>query len=135
MKNTATILRTMQLVAHNYHNLIAGQNFFADHEFLGELYPAYESAYDSVIERCIGLHDYGQKEIDIVSLEARNNSAELPYSSAAQCFQNLLSAEKVLCATIVEDMQKATEGTKNLLAQLADDSEVRQYKLQRRIKK
>ena len=51
----ATIFRAAYLVAHNSHHLIKGPTFFEDHEFLGELYGTYEEAYDSVVERLIGL--------------------------------------------------------------------------------
>ena len=45
--NLLTILRFLQFYTHNAHNLLRGPTFFQDHEFLGELYPAYEVDYDA----------------------------------------------------------------------------------------
>lgn len=135
MKRTAEILRTLQLVAQNYHNLASGKTFLADHSFLGEVYDAAADAYDSVIERCIGLHDYGQQELNEITKLACNNSCQLPYSGLEQALHTISSIEKLLCDAAASDMKGASEGTKNLLAQLADDSEVRQYKLKQRLQK
>ena len=73
MKDLAIHLRYLQLVAHNAHNEVAGPTFFANHEFLGELYPAYETAYDAVVERIIGLG----KPVDLCQVQV-DAAAKLP---------------------------------------------------------
>lgn len=63
-------------------------------------------------------------------------SKELPNDTSVKmpdCFKNLLESEKYLCQLIEQNVRGASQGTMNLLAGLADDSEVRQYKLQQRI--
>lgn len=99
MEKIAFVFRYLQLYAHQAHNLVKGQTFFQDHDYLGALYPVYEEAYDSIIERSIGLN----KPVNIQKV----NQAAVKGSS---------------------------QGTMNLLAGLADQSEMRQYKLQQRIK-
>ena len=55
MKDLAIYYRCAQFYSHAAHNLAFGDEFFQDHEYLGELYGAYETAYDDIIERMIGL--------------------------------------------------------------------------------
>lgn len=134
MENLAIILRSLQLAAHSYHNLIKGESFFADHSFLGDLYGAYESAYDSVIERMIGtkgLHpaellDIQKKAVDLLKTVA-------PIDVPKNIFETLLEGEKRICFHCAQI--NGSLGTMNLVAQLADDSEVRIYKMQQRLSK
>jgi DNA-binding ferritin-like protein len=133
MKNLAILLRALQLLAHINHNTVVGPAFFADHAMLSDLYTAYETAYDSIIERMIGtgsldpkqLLDIQQSAVDVVK------SATLS-TDAAAIFKALSHGEAELqryCSTV-----KGSTGTLNLVAQLADDSEVRNYKLKQRTK-
>jgi len=46
----------------------------------------------------------------------------------------LLGIEQRIRASIDIQIQSQTQGTQNLLAQLADDSEMRNYKIQQRLK-
>lgn len=119
--------RYMQLYAHNAHNLACGETFFEDHKFLGKIYPAYEAAYDSLVERCISLSE----EIDLVEVQKR--AAAMLEEGAS--FHVILTGENVI-QQIVEKCFKEddyTQGTLNLLAQLADDSEVRTYQLEQKL--
>ena len=119
----ATLLLALKLYAHRAHHLTKGSTFFSDHETLGAFYSAYDSAYDSIAERIVGL---GQPvDLSAVAKDAAARSA----ISVANPFATLLSLEKELCTALT---LKASIGTMNLLAQLADDSEVRQYKLKQR---
>lgn len=133
MHQLASTFRCLQLLAHNAHNLTKGVSFFADHEFFGELYPSYETAYDSVIERMIGL----EVPVDLVAiqLDATDMLADISAEQmeVADFLKGILSGEKKLCYLIAEENNKATIGTQNLIAQLYDDSEVRQYKLKQRL--
>ena len=128
MHDVATKLRTLQIFTHNAHNIASGSTFLADHEYLGELYPAYEAAYDSVIERLIGLGE----EVDIIAIgiEAIKAVAACPTTDA--CFESILEQEEALRAAIDECIQGCSTGTQNLLAQIADDSEQRSYRIRQR---
>lgn len=123
----AVQFRAMQLFAHNAHNLTAGPNFFADHAFLGDLYGTYESAYDSIVERAIGQHDTP----DLVGVQ-KNAAAKVPDS--LDHFRELQMMEVALTAMLEMAIKNETsQGCINLLAGMADDSEVRQYKLGQRL--
>lgn len=129
------ILRAMQLYTHNAHNVIVGPTFFEDHEVLGDLYPKYEAAYDSIVERAIGLNI----SVDLVESQsgAVNVMQKMKLSSEPkECFSTILQLESILCAKIQEclDTGKYSEGTKQMLGNLADESEARQYKLKQRVK-
>lgn len=132
MEKIAFVFRYLQLYAHQAHNLVKGQTFFQDHDYLGALYPVYEEAYDSIIERSIGLN----KPINIQKVN-QAAAKELPNDASVKmpdCFKNLLESEKYLCQLIEQVVKGSSQGTMNLLAGLADQSEMRQYKLQQRIK-
>ena len=137
MKDLATHLRYLQLQAHNAHNQVTGEAFFADHEYLGELYQAYEEAYDAVVERIIG----SGQEIDLVSIQ-KDAAAKLAKPVGVDdMFIIFLQGETVLCRKIEAlcelpliggAKRNLSQGTLNLLAGIADASEVRQYKIGQR---
>lgn len=133
MKNLAIIFRTAQLYAHNSHNLAYGETFFQDHKFLGKLYPVYEEAYDGIVERMIGL---GQS-VDLPSITQKAAAAVSKVHDEGEsydCFASLLEIEQTICKEIENTIQDCTCGTQNLLQGLADESEMRQYKLGQRLK-
>jgi DNA-binding ferritin-like protein len=126
MENLITQFRALQFLAHRVHNKVKGSTFGEDHEFFGELYPAYETAYDSLVERMIGL----EKPLNINKV----NKAAAEMSSVAPNFLKiLLKGEEDLCSMIAKENPKATLGTQNLLQQLCDDSEARQYQIKQRL--
>lgn len=131
MEELATLLKHMDLFAHNAHNYSYGPLFNQDHVFLGSLYEAYDEHYDDVVERIIGLGlpcDLKQVAVLAAShlVEVGDNKSSLSH---------LYQLEKELCSHI-EELAKSglSQGTLNLLADLADKSEKRQYLLSRRIK-
>lgn len=133
MDSIATQLRALQFLAHRAHNMVKGPNFFADHDFLGELYTAYESAFDSVIERIIGL---GEESAGIAKINkvAADMSSVVPQETKAETFMRIiLKGETDLCGLINKAMKGASNGTQNLLQGIADQAEMRKYKLQQRI--
>jgi len=132
MHNTAIILRALQLYAHNAHNLAKGKTFLQDHEFLGELYGAYEGEYDSLVERMIGLGE--EPDLNEITKEAADAATANEFKDNDNAFSVLLVTEKELCSSIEKDMTDASNGTQNLLQTIADNSEMRQYKLKRRLK-
>lgn len=132
MHNTAIILRALQLYAHNAHNLAKGKTFLQDHEYLGELYSAYEGEYDSLVERMIGIGE--EPDLNEITKEAADAATANEFKDNDNAFSVLLVTEKELCSSIEKDMTDASNGTQNLLQTIADNSEMRQYKLKRRLK-
>lgn len=128
--NLAGYLRYMQFQAHIGHNTLGGETFFQDHAFLGDLYATYEDAYDAVVERMIGL----EEPINLVKIhEDAVKDLSIP-KNYDEMFKELLSCEEDLCKKIESIAPKCSQGTMNLLADMADKSEMRQYKLKQRLK-
>ena len=128
--NLASYIRYMQSYAHIAHNILGGQTFFSDHAFLGELYGTYEDAYDMVVERMIGL----EEPINLVKInQDAVKDLEEP-SSYNEAFKELLKCEEDLCKKIETIAPKVSQGTMQMLGNIADASEVRQYKLKQRLK-
>jgi DNA-binding ferritin-like protein len=137
MKEIAILLKVLQEYGHLAHNLAARSSFFADHEFLGEAYLKYEEDYDSVVERVIGL--YGEDSIDLVMIQdlAVQKLKTIPGKADDNniFFLHILALEKELCDGIKKLMPQISEGSKQLFGEIANQSEIRQYKLKRRIHK
>lgn len=129
LQELAVCLRSAQLVAHELHNIVTGPTFFEDHEFLGELYGTYESAYDDVVERAIGLGeaiDIGKVTNDAVEKFNRDRGAE-------NWVQLILGIEEDIREDVDECMKAGySNGTQNFLQGIADESEKRTYKLGQR---
>lgn len=132
MDKLATVFRAAQFYAHAAHNMTKGETFFSDHDYFGDLYGAYEEAYDGIIERMIGLSM--KPDINKITMDAAKVMAEYDYFSTAKCFTVLLETEMEICALIDKLNKNASLGTQNFLQGLADDSEKRQYKIGQRIK-
>lgn len=130
MDKLATILGAAKLVAHRLHNTVRGSDFFADHAFLGETYDAYDDTYDAVVERAIGTGE----PIDLA--QVNTNAAAMAAATTADpdlWYVALLGLEVQIRTEIDVLGPRVSTGTANLLAQLADDSEVRTYKLNQRV--
>jgi DNA-binding ferritin-like protein len=137
MERLATQFRTMQLFAHIGHNKVSGTGFFEDHEFLGGLYGTYEGIYDGLVERLIGLG----KALDLWRVNNAANEQlqgmQSAGTSSIEFLTILLEGEKSACS-MVESLVKSeglSQATINFLAQIADDSEARQYQIQQRLGK
>lgn len=133
----ATLFRSAQLYAHHCHNLVKGNHFFTDHDFFGELYPLYEKAYDGCVERYLGL---GNPSIDTIELAkgSLDMISDFP-KEGGECnrvfYQAILKIEKGLVACIEDCIrEKMSEGTRQMIGTLADESEMRQYKIRQRLK-
>lgn len=139
MKEIAILLRCLQLYSHNAHHLVARSVFFQDHEFLGSLYLVAEEDYDSVIERIIGLFGSDGLDLPNIQLMACQKMASLPslVKENAAYMQVILQLEKELCVHIEELVRsgQTTVGTEQMLGDVADKSEIRQYKLKQRTQK
>ncbi len=133
MDSLITQFRALQVLAHRAHNVIKGPTFFEDHKFLGKLYPAYEEAYDSAVERVIGL---GTEKLNLakINIAASKMSDILPDETKPEpFFRVILKGEKDLCGMIDEAVKNASQGTQNLLQGFADDSEKRQFLIKQRL--
>lgn len=134
MKNLAITLRAAQLFTHAAHNTISGCTFFSDHEFLGELYGTYEEVYDAVVERMIGL---GQA-IDLQEITrascAKSLENDASKMDSTDIFVFLLSVEADIRKWAESYNADASFGSKNFLQGIADDSEMRSYKIGQRAK-
>lgn len=128
--NLATFLRHMQFYAHIAHNLVGGETFFQDHEFLGELYASYEGDFDAVVERMVGLGE----RFDLVKIHQDAVKGLDQPGSFNSCFEEILKLEEKLCANIEKLVPDTTQGTANMLQGIADKSEMRQFKLKQRLK-
>lgn len=132
MKQVACILRALQFYAHNAHNLAKGKSFFEDHEHFGELYAAYEAAYDGVIERMIGLGD----NPDLVEiLEKACGMVKKDPVDNEDAFEVIMGTEYSLKEELEAANEGASLGTQNFLQGLADLSEQRCYLIGQRLKK
>ena len=126
-------LRALQFLAHRAHNVVKGPTFFEDHEFLGELYPAYETAYDDLVERIIGTKAESLSICKVNKAAAEMSSVAPNETKPDAFFRIILKGEKDLCALIEKSIKEQTQGTQNLLADIADNSEGRIYRLKQRL--
>jgi hypothetical protein len=127
----ASLLRSLQLYAHNAHHTVCGESFFADHKFLANAYAAYEESYDSVIELAIGdgmvcpLVEIQREAVDLLEELSRMELDQLAtlWRGEGQ-IQSLIDG---LCAG------QSDQGIVQVLGTIAQESKVRRYKLGRRI--
>lgn len=124
-----TYLRYMQFFAHISHNILGGETFFSDHEYLGELYSEYEAEYDSLVERFIGL----DKDVDLLKVHSNASKALFKPESLKEAFSELLKCEEKICEACEKLNEGSTIGLGNLIASIADKSEARQFKLKKRV--
>ena len=133
--NLAIAYRGAQILAHAGHNAISGPTFFSDHAYLEDLYGTYESAYDDLIEKVIGLG--GSVDFPLITSKACSIGASFnpQGKSADEIFQAVLTLEKQFCVLISSALAGGcTNGIQNLLQDLCDQAERRQYKLGQRLK-
>jgi len=124
--------RAAYLYAHRAHHRTAGVTFFSDHAFFGELYPAYESAFDALMERSIGLGI----EVDDAAVAAsacQGFISVLKDVDTLAFYRRLSHTETELQAQLKAAAETSSFGTQNLLQDLADHSEARQYKIKQRL--
>lgn len=129
------LLRTMHLYYHQVHHVVGGPNFFADHAFLDGVYNKTNSWYDSVVERFVGQdNDTNKLDLNHIIYEVSELLSEYPINSDPEhLLSQGLTMEKSLCEMIALVSPNVSEGTKQLIGDIANESEVRQYLLQRRL--
>lgn len=134
MKELAIILKALNIFAHNSHNLVSRVVFNQDHEFLAEIYEAADTNYDDVVERMIGLGM--TPDLNEINMLACQKAVSIPlgqdnFSKLQAC----LELEKATCQIIEQLVRtnQVTVGTEQMIGNIADKSEVRQYKLKQRM--
>ena len=138
MRDILIHLRAMHLFAHNAHNFVARAPFHSDHAFFGETYEAMSDAYDSVIERIIGLMGEEAVKPQTLLLEVNEKLKMAPSTGVKEnkvFYQFQLMLEQELCKKVSMTIAAGVSpGTEQLLGNLCDFSEMRQYKIKQRIK-
>ena len=138
MKELLVLLRSMQLFAHAAHNLVNGPSFAPDHAFFGDAYTQHETDFDDLVERIIG--KYGEQHVQFaeITMQAAKALSSMDVSaqvSNEEFLQQQLAHEQQMCSMIDSlcAAKGVSEGTKQMLGNMADLSEVRQYKLKQRL--
>lgn len=138
MKELLVLLRAMQIYSHSAHHLCKGTSFFSDHEFFGDTYSALESDYDDVAERIIGL--YGEQPLQLQPLlvavtQKLTDAPSIGVQDNKEFFIHQLKMEESLCGLIKKIIDAGvTPGTDQLIGEICNKSESRQYKIKERLK-
>jgi DNA-binding ferritin-like protein len=138
MKPLLIHLRAMNLFSHSCHNLVDGIAFHEDHAFFASSYEAADDEYDSVAERTIGIK--GEAELSLAPIAAGaaiklKGAPSVGVKENSLFYQHLLQMEQELCMLIQAEIQLgASEGTRQMLGNICDASEMRQYKIKQRLK-
>lgn len=138
MLQLVILLRASQLYLHHAHLLAKGALFMQDHAHLSDLYNEMESEFDSVCERMIGLDKEVELNLQTImkSVNEKLASCNMNVKENKEYFQKQLQFEAEIRAK-VEELVKAggiSQGTIQMLGDVANKSEIRTYKLKRRIK-
>lgn len=138
MKHLLALLRAMNLFTHSAHNLCAGPMFFQDHEFFGVVYAEIELDYDMLAERTIGVIGEEPLELSELIKEAAQILSDCPSVGVDdnRTFYKHLLAYEMKLNNVVENICRVkgvSQGTIQLLGNIADKSEARVYKIKQRI--
>lgn len=137
------LLRSLNLYYHHLHNNCSGASFFSDHQQLASFYSQADDDYDRVIERSIGLtSEMRPDELVRVMREVTDILDNMPklydFVVLNEHLNYALQLEESLCQEVEvylnSEESRVTEGTRQLLGDVADKSEVRQYLIGRRLK-
>jgi DNA-binding ferritin-like protein len=139
MIELSALLRTLQLYAHHAHHIVARIVFLQDHEILAEIYTKAESDYDDVIERIIGTRGEEGLDESKILLHVAQKIAKLPMKDVKENKEVLK-----VCLDLIQEINakieplckdpKTSQGTIQMIGNIADKNEVLVYKLKQRIK-
>lgn len=134
MELLAAYFRFLQLYAHACHNLVSGDLFLQFHDFFGDLYPKYEKDYDDLIERLIGLK--GTVNILAITKASYETLSDYPVDSKdiPSMLKCILNHEQAICEIIAQITPELSIGSQQLIGEMANQSEMRQYKLKQFLK-
>ena len=136
-KHLLILVRTMHLFYQNAHHHVGGPNFFADHEAFNSFYEDLAKLYDEVAERAIGV--FGDHEVNIYDItsgiaETFKHLPPFMENDNRNFFISSMGLEKELCSMCSDIRNKVDDiGLHNFLEGICDDSQVRQYKIGRRL--
>lgn len=127
----------MKQFLHNAHHIVGRVPFFADHEALSSFYTEIDSQYDSLAERFVGIFNPESLSLPVLmSLATEKAKSVQPAKENKDFFTQALMFEKELCSQLdaIIKTLNPSEGTKQLLGDICDKSEARQYKIKMRIR-
>lgn len=129
-------LRMMNLFYHSAHNLSKGPAFEGDHEMFAEFYGAVDGDYDNVVERAIGMDLDSVADVCSQLKLVYQKLEKLPESSSnEQNFQIGNQLEKELCKIVDHICSlEISSGLEQLIGEIGNQSEIRQYKIKQRCK-
>ncbi|MFZ4411515.1 MAG: hypothetical protein ACOYOV_00430 [Bacteroidales bacterium] len=137
MMQLAVCLRALQLISHHYHNICGKIAFHQDHEFFAEVYSAAEGDYDSVIERIIGKDGIQAIDLDSILAQVSAKVKAMPKSAPENkaYYVAILSQMEYINAEIQKliDGKLVSRGTEQLIGEIANQQEIKIFKIKRRI--
>jgi DNA-binding ferritin-like protein len=137
MKELLYLLRGMYFFAHGAHHLVKGTPFHSDHNFFGEVYGEIEGDFDDVAERIIGLYGEETLKLDVVLGSAASKISDAPSVGVPdnkifyEYQERLESRLRNLIKQIIE--AGVSPGVEQLIGEIANKSEMRSYKIKRRL--
>lgn len=123
-------LRLMNLFYHNQHNLAKGIAFESDHELFLEFYEKMDDDYDDVVERSIGM---GMSSPSNLALSTQHVAEKIKDVPVDKPFETAEQLEKILCDYCKLIDKDGSIGVKQLVGEIANQSEIRQYKIKQRL--
>lgn len=132
----AAILRGGQIYAQHAHNRVCGTPFHSDHAFFGDVYGQYANDYDAIVERMIGLGE------SVNGMDVAKKGLQLVSNFPSDCgrdnrgfYEALTFLEAELCNDCEECVKSGeySEGTNQLIGDICNRAEMRQYKLRQRL--
>ena len=133
----AACYKALNDAAHIAHLKASRVSFFQDHAFFAEIYEYADSQYDGLIERHIGLN--GDLGVDIKEINMKVMEKLQTFPNQVKENADFYRFIKGMLDYIQSEIKKLASGvslgTNNYLAQLADDIEKFNYKINQRIKK
>lgn len=129
----------MQLVAHQAHHLVSGPSFVGDHKLFEQIYKELDEEYDTVAERVVSHFSPDHLNLAHILMGVTQVLEQLPslndMKDNTPMFQLMDHMEKTLCMYCAEASQSGlTLGSANMLSNICDRSEIRQYKILGRIR-
>jgi len=117
------------------HNNVQGVSFFSDHGALGCFYDETFKSLDHVAERIIGT--LGSESLDLVEVAKASlqvlSKLKRSEADADTLFKVSLLLEERLVESVEMFKDSVSEGTLQLIGEIANKSESRQYKIKRRL--
>jgi DNA-binding ferritin-like protein len=139
MLDLAVSLLCLKLYAHKAHHVAARVAFIPDHEMLGEIYEMADSHYDDVLERFIGTHGDEALDEQRVIEAAVQKCAKYPIKGVKEnkeyfkvCIESLNEINSKIEALCKKP--EISQGTIQLVGDIANKNEVILYKIKQRCK-